>query len=224
MTQGDSDIVIQVDHREMTSGLPFLLEELGVRIAVQQLKVGDYVLSSRMAVERKTAADLASSIIDRRLFTQVETLKANYEQVIFLLEGSTLYEASNVHPNAIRGALSYLVILEDISLLRTEGTKDSAAYLATMARHEQEGLGYEVSHHHTRRSASPQLQKRYLVEDLPGIGPKMADALLQEFGTLRALFNAEEGALRQVYGIGPKRAKDIHALLITRYEGSAYSG
>ncbi|MFO7916851.1 MAG: ERCC4 domain-containing protein [Anaerolineae bacterium] len=218
MGQGNTGVVIQVDQREMASGLPDLLKELGVRTEVQQLEVADYVLSSRVAVERKSAADLASSIIDRRLFTQVEILKATYEVVIFLLEGPTLYEASNVHPNAIRGALSYLVVLEDISLLRTENAEDSAAYLATMARHEQEGLGYEVSHHHARRSTSSRLQKRYLVEDLPGIGPEMADALLQEFGTLRTLFNAEEKELRRVYGIGPKRAKRIYALLTTRYD------
>jgi ERCC4-type nuclease len=46
----------------------------------------------------------------------------------------------------------------------------------------------------------------------------MADALLQEFGTLRALFNAEEKELRRVYGIGPKRAACICALLTARYD------
>lgn len=160
----------------------------------------------------------SSSIIDRRLFTQVKKLKGAYELVLFLVEGPTLYEASNVHPNAIRGALSYLVVLEGISLLRTENAEDSAAYMATMARHEQEGLGYEISPHRARRSALPKLQKRYVVEDLPGIGPKMADALLREFGTLRALFNAEKGELRRVYGIGPKRAESIHALLTAHYD------
>ena len=218
MGQSETGIVIQVDHREVASGLPALLEELGVRVEVQQLQVADYVLSSRVAVERKSAADFASSIIDRRLFNQVEELEA-YDLVIFLVEGPALYEVTNVHPNAIRGALSYLVVLEGMSLLRTENAEDSAAYLATMARHEQEGLGYEISHHQARRSASPKLQKRYLVEDLPGIGPKMADALLKEFGTLRALFNAGEEELRKVYGIGPKRAASICALLTTRYDG-----
>lgn len=218
MGQGNASIVIQVDHREVGSGLPALLRDLDVRVEMQHLAVGDYVLSSRVAVERKTAADFASSIVDRRLFAQVEALKAAYEVVIFLLEGPTLYEASNVHPNAIRGALSYLIILEGISLLRTEDAEDSAGYLATMARHEQEGLDYEVSRHHARRGTSSRLQKRYVVEDLPGIGPKMADALLQEFGTLRALFNAEEDALRRVYGIGPKRAERICALLTTDYD------
>lgn len=217
MGQVNTDVIIHVDHREVTGGLPVLLEDLGVQIEVQQLEMGDYVLSSRAVVERKSAADFASSIIDRRLFTQVEELKAAYERVIFLVEGSTLYEASNVHPNAIRGGLSYLIILEGISLLRTENAEDSAAYLATMARHEQKGLEYEVSHHRARRSASPRLQKRYLVEDLPGIGPKMADALLTEFGTLRALFNADEEELRRVYGIGPKRAARICVLLTASY-------
>ena len=93
-----------------------------------------------------------------------------------------------------------------------------AMLLATMARHGQQGLGYEISLHPSRRRTSPQLQIRYLVEDLPGIGPQMAVALLLHFGSIRALTAASEHELRQVPGIGPQRAQRIHELLSLPYE------
>ena len=214
----DRSVLIRVDHREVASGVPERLAELGnVTLRVEQLALADYVLSPRLAVERKSVVDLVASILDKRLFLQVEQLKRAYSQVVYLLEGESLYSAGHVHPNAIRGALSYLVVLQQVSLLRSEGPEDSALLLATMARQEQHGLGYELSLHPKRRSDSPHTQMRYLVEDLPLIGPKTARALLEHFGTLQALFGATEGELRKVPGIGPRRARQIYALITTLY-------
>ena len=219
MPQASQSILIRVDQREVGSGVPESLAAIEhVTLQIEQLDLADYVLSQRVAVERKSAADLVASILDKRLFAQVERLKAAYEQVIYLIEGESLYQVGHVHPNAIRGALSFLVILNGVSLIRSESPSDSALLLATMARHEQHGLGYELSSHLKRRSLSPQLQMRYLVEDLPGIGPKTARALLEQFGTLRALFTASEEDLRQVPGIGPKRARQIQELLTLAYD------
>ena len=218
MIPSGQSILIRVDQREVGSGVPEHLATLeGIILHIERLDVADYVLSQRVAVERKSAADFVASILDKRLFAQMERLRAAYEQVIYLIEGESLYEAGHVHPNAIRGALSFLVILNGASLIRTENPQDSALLLATMARHEQLGLGYELSNHPKRRSPSPQLQMRYLVEDLPGIGPKTARALLERFGTLRGLFNADEEELRQVPGVGPKRARQITELVTRAY-------
>ena len=191
-----------------------------VHVAVESLDLGDYVLSPTVVVERKSASDLASSILDKRLFAQAAEYARVYERVIFLVEGQSLYEASNLHPNAIRGALSYLVVLAGVTLLRSEDPRDSALLLATMARHAQQGLGYELSFHAKRAGATPEQQMRYLVEDLPGIGPRMARELLAHFGDVRTLFCANEDALRGVAGIGPKRASGIAELLRRRYEPS----
>jgi len=54
---------------------------------------------------------------------------------------------------------------------------------------------------------------RYLVEGLPGIGPKRAKALQDRFGSLGALFVANEEELIRVEGIGAKTARELHAFL-----------
>ena len=86
-----------------------------------------------------------------------------------------------------------------------------------MARHAQRGLGYELSFHAKRRGTTSEQQLRYIVEDLPGVGPRTARALLEHFGDLASLFCAEEEALRGVPRVGPKRASSIFELLHRRY-------
>ena len=48
---------------------------------------------------------------------------------------------------------------------------------------------------------------------LPGVGPKLARALFERFGSLTAMADAGEGALASVPGIGRQRAKAIAARL-----------
>lgn len=221
MPRVNPPVLIRADHREAAGGIPEALAAMeGVTVELAQLDVADYVLSERLAVERKTVPDFAASIVDRRLFGQAERLQGRYERVVYLIEGTGLYEGHHLHPNAVRGALSFLAVLSGAAVLRTEGREDSALLLATMARHEQHGLGYEVSLHRVRRGARRSQQQRYVVEDLPGIGPKTAHALLERFGSLAALFAADEEALRQVPGMGPKRARAVRDLIVAPYDVS----
>ncbi|MGQ9469205.1 MAG: ERCC4 domain-containing protein [Nitrososphaerales archaeon] len=70
-------IRIVVDERERASRVPNILSELGARLDFSQLQVGDYILASDVAVERKTVSDLVHSIYDGRLFKQAAELPSN---------------------------------------------------------------------------------------------------------------------------------------------------
>jgi len=215
------DTVIRVDHRELPSGIPEALAVFeGISVEVESLDLGDYVIGPDVVVERKSAADLAASIVDRRLFGQLEQLEEAFKSIIYLIEGQNLYEASNLHPNAIRGAVSYLVVLSGANVVYSRDAEDSASLLATMARHAQHGLGYDISMHAKRRATSPRLRMRYLVEDLPGIGPRIADALLVRFDSVQQIANASVSDLETAEGIGPKRAQAIYELLHRSYTGT----
>src|SRR4051794_11288641 len=89
------------DHRERRSGIPAALQKAGIDVAVEQLPVGDYILSDRLVVERKTGADLAASIKDRRLFDQVERLEEAYPAVVLIVEGTPIH----ISEASWRGAL-----------------------------------------------------------------------------------------------------------------------
>jgi ERCC4-type nuclease len=72
---------IIVDQREFKSSVPFLLKEMGIRVEFKFLEIGDYIINSEIAVERKLYTIFISSLFDGRLFQQVDL---RYESQITL--------------------------------------------------------------------------------------------------------------------------------------------
>ncbi|MDQ4101361.1 MAG: heavy metal resistance protein CzcA, partial [Thermoproteota archaeon] len=79
---------IVVDERERNSNIPELLKNSGAVIDFTQLKVGDYIVSSETAVERKTVRDLINSIYDGRLFLQCSDLVKHYQKPLLVVQGN----------------------------------------------------------------------------------------------------------------------------------------
>ena len=57
------------------------------------LEIGDYIVSDRLAVERKRTDDFACSLIDgkRNLFAQLSDLARVYEKPVLIIEGEDLH-------------------------------------------------------------------------------------------------------------------------------------
>ena len=201
-----------VDSRETTSGLIDLLTDLGAEVVVEELECGDYVLADGIAVERKTAEDFAGSIMDRRLFLQIAMLKDAYERVYVMVEGNPFETQSEIAPEAIVGALSYISIIERIPVISTRNAEHSAEMLVTMQRHAIEGLGYDVPLR-ASKPKSRETQAQFLIEGLPSIGPTAAKKLLRHFGSAAAVLSATPEQLKNVPGVGPKTIQTIREVL-----------
>ena len=204
--------------REQSSRVVSLLAGYpDVHLEFSALPSADYVLSDAVAVERKEAGDFAASIMDRRLFGQAAKMRAEFERPIVLIEGDLSGIRSAISLEALRGAVSFLAVVEGITVLQTSDPEESAALLRLMARHAQEGLGYQVSLREPRPKAT-NLYAEYLVEGLPGVGRRRAQQLLQHFGTPAAIMRASAEELGRVPGIGPKSALQIWKALNTEYD------
>jgi len=204
----DATAPILVDHRELRSGIPGALKRAGVPVAAAQLPAGDYVLSDRLIVERKTGADLAASIKDRRLFEQVDRLGEAYAAVVLVVEG----EPVHISEASWKSALGR-VLVGGVALLPTEDRDDTARWLARLYRLEGKGPTRARGAPRPRR---PTADLAAVAEDvlgcLPGVSTVGARRLLAHFGSLAAVFAADEPALRAVTGIGPIRAAALARL------------
>ncbi len=221
-TAGVEDgVEVVIDQRELDSSIAKSLsthDELVTRL--ETLAVGDYVLSDRVAVERKSAADFVDSMLDadRSLFQQVGELSRAYARPVLIVEGTNLYGQRDIDPNAIRGALASLAVDFGISVLRTESEADTTELLATIARREQETRDREVSVHGEKTRKTRAEQQEYVVSSIADIGPITARSLLEHFGSVEAVMTAREEDLLAVDGVGSVTAERIREVVGSEYE------
>jgi len=221
-TAGVEDgVEIVVDQRELDSSIAKDLSTRdGLVTRLETLAVGDYVLSDRVAVERKSAADFVNSMLDadRSMFEQVGELSRAYARPVMIVEGTDLYGQRDIAPNAIRGALASLAVDFDVSVLRTEDEADTTELLATIAKREQETRDREVSVHGEKTTKTRAEQQEYVVSSIADIGPVTARTLLEHFGSVEAVMTAPEDDLLEVEGVGPVTAERIREVVGSEYE------
>lgn len=212
-----SGLVIFVDDRE-SEEMVELIESLGATVLRKRLEIADYVVSERIAIERKSSSDFVNSILDSRLFKQAQQLKELYEKPIFIIEGfNRTYFERNVHENAIRGALASLLVDFGIPIVFTEDREDSARMIVAIAKREQKEGKRPVRLRTQKRAMSLSEMQQFIVESLPGIGPELAKALLKHFKTVQSIFTAPASRLMEVQGIGEKTAKEIRKVITAPY-------
>ncbi len=213
--------IIYADDRELRSPVCRKLFELKAEIKPIRLEVGDYIVSKRVCVERKTVSDFVNSIIDKRLFQQAKDLSEQFEKPIIIVEGvGDIFSQRNIHPNAIRGAIASLIIDFGIPILQTNDGEDTAHMIHYLARREQEERNIEVALRGKRSGLTERQQQEFLVEGLPLVGPKLAKRLLKEFGSVEGVFTADEGGLKKVGKIGDKKANVIRKIIAKNYNGN----
>ncbi|MCD6367778.1 MAG: hypothetical protein J7L45_01695 [Candidatus Aenigmarchaeota archaeon] len=214
----DNKIVIFADNREFSSKVVRELARLDCIVKPKQLEVGDYILSDRVCIERKSSKDFVSSILDQRLFNQLVNLKKNFEKPILIIEGGKLFSERNVHPNAVRGALTSIAIDYSIPILWTENEKDTANMLYWIARREQSDEERSIVIRGEKKPPTLGEQQEFLIAGLPKINTKIAKRLLNHFETPERIFTAKEDDLKKVRGIGDKLAKTIRKILTEKYK------
>lgn len=216
---GDSVRVI-VDHREANSGVMTELSKLGVDIELASLPCGDYILSERVAVERKTVDDFASSIIDGRLFEQASALKEGFEHPLIVLEG-TNPPARDVRPEALMGALGSLLVDYGLPVVWTKDPAETALLLAVIAKREQTEKRKLPRIRGEKKPLSVRELQEYIVAGLPNVDVTLAKRLLQRFRTVERVFTAPTEELKSVEGIGEKISRHIREILTRRYESES---
>lgn len=213
--EGTTQITIIMDERERTTDLKALLEEMGAKVRQQVLNVGDFILSDRVVVERKTRADFENSIIDGRLFNQAGAM-AQFPKPLLIIEGES-FEA-RVNRNALLGAIASLMLDFNIVLFFTYDQKATAELLYALAKREQMAEKRPLRLKGDKRAYTLDEQRQMLVECLPNVGPRFAQALLKRFGSVEAIVNATEKELGDVKRMGLKRARLIRRLLSEKWK------
>ncbi|RLE68506.1 MAG: hypothetical protein DRJ43_05485 [Thermoprotei archaeon] len=217
-------ITVIVDRRELRSDVPSVLRELGANIEVDSLEAADYVCG-RAGIERKSAHDFLSSIVDKRVFEQAKYLVKAYPKAVIIVEGSLekAIARRGIGPPQVYGALAALLDM-GVSVLMSGNPRETGWMIYSIARRES------VKDHkkylspvkvrvlkYNKSVANAQLN---LIASIPGVSAELAHRILVHFGTPRRFFKASSSELRRVPGLGDKRVRRILEVLDTDYRSA----
>jgi DNA excision repair protein ERCC-4 len=221
---------IVVDERERNSNIPELLKNAGAVIDFTQLKVGDYVVSSETAVERKTVRDLISSIYDGRLFIQCSDLVKYYQKPLLVVQGNIaelsetsedMEDPEDIKLHSERMSLAYDALITvatefRIPIIHTPSAEQTAQLLVTLVnRSLQEAKATGPLLRKIKKENPIQIQQLSVLASLPGVGEKLAARMLKKFHTPIRALNASAAELATIPGFGLTRAERVRKVLNT---------
>lgn len=221
---------IVVDERERNSTIPELLKNAGAVIDFTQLKVGDYIVSSETAVERKTVRDLISSIYDGRLLIQCSDLVNYYQKPLLVVQGNIaelaetsedMEDPDDIKLYAERMPLAYDALITvatefRIPIIHTPSAEQTAQLLVTLVnRSLREGKATGPLLRKIKKENPFYIQQLSVLASLPGVGEKLAARMLKKFHTPIRALNASAAELATIPGFGLTRAERVRKVLNT---------
>lgn len=214
-------VKVYVDERERASGIPDILSNLGLTIIYKMLDVGDYIVNEYVVIERKRVDDLIHSVFDGRFFNQVTRLIEYAEKPVLIIEGNLNdVRLLTSRWRAVEAALLTAIIRYGLVAYYTNDYRHTAEVIKYIAEKlSTEDLGRGISYSKATKPKHDDVREwqLFIVQSLPGIGPKLAHRLLSKFGSVRGVFNASYGELIRVEGISEDRANKIIKIITSPY-------
>ena len=214
---------IIVDHRE-PAAIKKRLIKLGMEIREEQLDIADYVLSDIVACERKTGADLIASIMDNRLFEQIDRLIETYEQPILILEDfPSAFERVEwkKRKKHVFGALTYIFLRRQLPVVPTSSISETAILLNRIASWTQEEKTDPLIARKSPKKRTLRDDQLYFLQGLYNTGQKKGEILMNAFNNnpkevIDSILDTEvlytktgnpkglNGPMSELEGFGPK--------------------
>jgi ERCC4-type nuclease len=212
----DEKVRVKIDKRELKSGIKDYLLNAGCIVEEECLQIADYIVSDRVAIERKSYSDLISSIMDGRIFPQARELANNFEKPILLIEGFECYIGFN--ENVVFGALSAIAVDFGIATVWTKNKIESAKFIHMVGKREQFDRKRSFPLRVKKKAKNLRDEQEILVAGLPSVNSVLSKRLLDKFGSPRKVFAASKEELMEVEGLGEKKADRFLEILEGRTE------
>ena len=212
-----------VDERERKSGIPDLLKEVGVKVEMTNLPIGDYIVASETVIERKSVNDFISSVFDGRLFDQCGRLREHFVHPAIIIEGN-IDEIAQIteNPLVFYGAVASVVLDFKKPVIPTPNASNTAKLLVAMCA--RQGKTKRPFLKKIRKSGDDHRQQLTVLCSLPGVGEKLASRMLEKFGSPSKSINASLAELSKIDGMGESRARNIRRLLEAELKNSKAAG
>ena len=211
------------ENSELFGFVEFEAHRLMITTEKKWLEIGDYVYAD-MCFEAKSSVDFIQSVINKRLWNQIDNMDRHFEHCYVIIHGS-LHEAMNYPKFAnfnmpahllkskFYGAMGKIMLDTDCNVLWLENPKKAAELMVALCK----------MRHITRKVINPSLLKRITTDDLRtdllctinGVSESKAKKLVKEFGSIMEIGESTIEELSRIEGIGPTIAERIINVLNT---------
>lgn len=205
-------MTVIVDTRE-PDDLASTIGEFADEVKRETLKTGDFLVRDRI-IERKEYGDFLGRLTDTengiwmQLMRMTEAAEEQDLTPVLLLEGDA--EAAlrwgDVGMHELVSAIGGVHKM-DVSLVTVPDERATAQFLASLETSQTEGSVHKIR---DTPSVPEEYMPAYLAQGFERIGAKGGKRLLEEFGTFKAIVDAEPEELEEVHGIGPSTAEKIY--------------
>lgn len=207
--------VLVVSPRIGSAGLQTSLAELGYSTDVKDLENADVIVSNRVAVAVRTVDQFIDGISDGSILASLAKMKHEYLHPILIVQGAPEGDGGQTGNAAVYDALSAILSEFHMPVLSTNNANETASAIRSldkqeMAKHAKEGRTMQT----TLDVPSRQM---FLVQGLPNVSATLAQRLLEKFGSVKGIADANVEELMQVDGIGKVIAEGIHTVLRKRF-------
>ncbi len=220
----DRNDILIANLREKGNEVTTFLESEGIDVRYTNLRLIDYLIAGRIAIIRRTVDAFLADLSNKQLYRSAPEFKRSFPDPIYIVEGaSPAARISATTPG--RAGVTYLTFVNRIPIIFASTPEESAKYIALMMKQAEfaaapaETLSMEdVSEMPAESADGALLDSGVTIEVLkllPDVSEEIAGRLLAKFGSLRAVFSAEEKELAAVKGLSAKRAKMIVDFIAT---------
>ena len=220
-------LTLVVDNLASGSFVTEQLRDRGVRIVESNLKFGQYRITDQCTVWHLTAAELARMAADRTIYRKIPEFKRSSAEPIVIVDGDPMAVHEKISASGMRAAFTFLALHNRIPVLNAKDASEAAELIYFMISQAQNGMGMTVSiapaeeieatDSHSNegnggnglKPEDPAELQEYILTSVPEVNAAAAKAMIEKYGSLRAIFAASAKDLTAFPGIGPKRAKKI---------------
>lgn len=191
-------------------------DQKGIDATEKKLDTGDMVIGE-VAIERKQASDLNSSITDRRIFEQTSNMAKNFERSYVIIEEDPYKQKRGPTNSSIAASLTSISHKKNVHLLYVPDHVQTAKAVAKIAEYVEEDENYlenpEIEKA-SRKKVDTESMTVHTLCGITGISPEKARVIEEEVAeTVDELLSVPEDGFAQVDGIGLTLSQRIHSRL-----------
>tara|TARA_R100000008_G_C3566131_1_gene159241 strand:+ start:118 stop:795 length:678 start_codon:yes stop_codon:yes gene_type:complete len=210
-------IIDSRENSDLTKAVKHECIRLNIMTEKQWIEIGDYVFND-VCFEAKSTIDFLQSVINKRLWNQLDNMDRHYEHCILIIHGS-IHQAlaypdyvnidmpEQLIRNKFYGAIGKITLDTDVKLFWVEGPRKAAQIMTTICK--MRPIDRNVINPSLLKSITTDDLRVNLLGTIKGVSEMKAQMLIDEFGSLMEIGEAEIEELTKLDGIGTTIANRI---------------